>query len=63
MTDDDCADVVASLVVDIVLELEDIEDVDIVETEDVVDAKTENCACTCAVAYFGASFAVTYTVY
>lgn len=76
MIDDDCVDVVASWDVDIVLELEGIEDVDvdIVEEleetevpvdviEDVVDAETENCICTCAFAYFGGSFAVTNTVY
>lgn len=74
MMDDDCVDVVASWDVDIVLELESIDDVDNVEEleeidvpvdviEDVVDARTENCACTCALAYFGGSVAVTYTVY
>jgi hypothetical protein len=72
--DDDCVDEIASWDVEIVLELEGIEDVDIVEEleetevrvdviEDVVDAETENCICTCAFAYFGGSFAVTNTVY
>ena len=72
--DDDCVVVVVGWEVDVVLEVEGLDDVTIVEepeeverfdvVEDVVEAKTENCACTCTLAV-GHAFehAVTYTVY
>ena len=72
--DDDCVVVVVGWEVDVVMEVEGVDDVTIVEepeeverfdvVEDVAEAKTENCACTCTLAV-GHAFehAVTYTVY